>query len=227
MADRRLLTGLLLILSGLILALDNFGLIPYELRFLTSWKTLVIAIGLVLVITGKNKVPGIIMILLGGFFLSRDIFNLWEYGWRDLWPFILIFVGLLIILRKRIHDSYQPSKEDRDIDLLNDMSILGGGDKVVTSRNFKGGKVTAILGGGEYDLTKATLSGERNVIEVFCLFGGTNFRVPSDWNVRVEVTSILGGFGDKRRTDPNAIPDPRKELFIRGTVMLGGGEVKN
>jgi len=227
MKDRRLLTGLLLILVGLVLALDNFGFIPWELWYLTSWQALILVIGLFLVISSKNKVPGTIMILVGGFFLTREIFNLWHYGWRDLWPFILIFVGILIIVRKRIHESYQSTTEDRDIDTIDDMNVLGGGEKIITSRNFKGGKITNILGGGEYDFTQATLSGDRNVIDLFCLFGGVNLKVPPDWNVRVEVTPILGGFSDKRRMDPNAIPDPRKEIFIKGLAILGGGEVRN
>ena len=227
MKDRRLLTGLLLILVGLVLALDNFGFIPWELWYLTSWKTLIIVIGVFLIISSKNKVAGTIMILVGGFFLAREIFDLWHYGWRDLWPFILIFIGILIIVRKRIHESYQSTTEDRDIDTIDDMNVLGGGEKIITSRNFKGGKITNILGGGEYDFTQTTLSGDRNVIDLFCLFGGVNLRVPPDWNVRVEVTPILGGFSDKRRMDPNAIPDPRKEIFIRGLAILGGGEVRN
>jgi len=98
---------------------------------------------------------------------------------------------------------------------------------VVTSRNFRGGKVTNILGVGEYDLTQATLSGEKNVVDILTIMGGSSFIVPSDWNVRVEVTPILGGFGDTRKKDPNTIPDPRKELFIKGLVIFGGGEIKN
>ena len=58
------------------------------------------------------------------------------------------------------------------------------------------------------------------------MFGGGNLKVPPDWNVKVSVTSILGGFSDKRNTDPNKIADPRKELIINGVVILGGGEVR-
>ena len=231
MADRRLLAGSLLVLIGLLFALDNFGFIPWELSFLTSWPTLLIVIGLFMAFANRNKVVGIIMILVGGFYLARDFFDLWRYGWSDLWPFILIAVGILIIVRKRIHDSYdstiESSDQESDIDRIEDMNILGGGEKVISSRNFRGGKITNILGGGEYDLTGATLSGGRNVIDIFAMFGGASFKVPSDWNVRVEVTSILGGFSDKRKIDPSAIPDPRKELFIRGVVIMGGGELKN
>lgn len=228
MADRRLLVGSLLILLGLVLVLDNFGFIPWEIRYyLTSWETIVIVIGAFLVSTRRNKAPGIIMILVGAFFLIPDIFNISRYQWRNLWPILLIVVGILIIFRKRVHDSYRSPDKERDIDTIDDMNILGGGERVITSRNFKGGKITNILGGAQYDLTQATLSGERNVIDVFCMLGSATLQVPPDWNVRVEVTPILGGFSDKRRTDPIAIPDPRKELFIKGVVILGGGEVKN
>ena len=61
------------------------------------------------------------------------------------------------------------------------------------------------------------------------MFGGSTFIVPPDWNVRVEVTPLFGGFTDKRAasTQDTGVKDPRKELFITGFVMFGGGEVKN
>jgi phage shock protein C len=41
---------------------------------------------------------GILLILLGGFFLLRnlDIIPFW-YGWQELWPVIIIAVGLSMI----------------------------------------------------------------------------------------------------------------------------------
>jgi len=225
--DRRLILGLVLIIIGAILILDNLRIIPYPIRYyLFSWEVIVMLIG-VLLIYGKRVGTGLVLIVIGAFFLIPDMLDLSRHQWRMFWPGLLILLGLVIIFRKRL--SSLPTGEDskKDMDLLDDFTFLGGGEKIITSRNFKGGRVTTVLGGSEYKLDQATLSGEKNVIDLFVLFGGATFFVPEDWNVRVEVTPILGGFSDKRKVDPNAIPDPRKELFIKGMVLFGGGEIKN
>jgi len=40
------------------------------------------------------------------------------------------------------------------------------------------------------------------------------------------VTSILGGFSDKRNVNPAQTPGTGKTLIIQGFVMFGGGEIK-
>lgn len=225
--DRRLILGLVLIIIGAILILDNLRIIPYSIRYyLFSWEVIIMLIG-VLLIYGKRVGSGLVLIVIGAFFLIPDMLDLSRYQWRMFWPGLLILLGLVIIFRKRL--TSPPAREDtkKDMDLLDDFTFLGGGEKIITSGNFKGGRVTTVLGGSQYKLDQATLSGEKNVIDLFVLFGGATFFVPKDWNVRVEVTPIVGGFSDKRKVDPNAIPDPRKELFIKGMVLFGGGEIKN
>jgi hypothetical protein len=39
--------------------------------------------------------------------------------------------------------------------------------------------------------------------------------------------TIFGGFGDKRRKDPNMVYDDKKLLVVKGFVLFGGGEIKN
>ena len=87
--------------------------------------------------------------------------------------------------------------------------------------------MTAIFGGTEIDLTKAALAPGRNAIELACIFGGATIIVPDDWNVKIEVTPILGGFNDSRKLISGTPVDPSKQLVITGAVIFGGGEVKS
>jgi len=59
------------------------------------------------------------------------------------------------------------------------------------------------------------------------MFGGCVLIVPSDWEVKVEVSAILGGVADKRIPTTNYIVEPKKELIIKGIVALGGCEIKS
>ncbi len=65
------------------------------------------------------------------------------------------------------------------------------------------------------------------MIDVFAMFGGTVIIVPSDWDVKVEISAVLGGVADKRMPSPSYIVEPKKELIIKGFVALGGCEIKS
>jgi len=111
-------------------------------------------------------------------------------------------------------------------DVIDDVAIFGGGTKIITSENFKGGNVTAIFGGSEIILKGCKLAEGTNVIDVLAVFGGTTIIVPSDWNIVLNVTPIFGGFSNKSVKDPNRVIDLSKTLIIKGLVVFGGGELK-
>jgi hypothetical protein len=55
------------------------------------------------------------------------------------------------------------------------------------------------------------------------MWGGIEIKVPPDWTVVSKVDPILGGYEDKT-TSPK---DELKRFVVRGTVVMGGLEVKN
>ena len=61
------------------------------------------------------------------------------------------------------------------------------------------------------------------VLDVFVMMGGMEIFVPADWTLELHVTPLLGGYDDKTQR-PSA---PAKRLIIRGTVVMGGIDVKN
>ena len=104
-------------------------------------------------------------------------------------------------------------------------ALLGGFDRKINSQDFRGGEVTAFMGGGKINLRRASITAPHvPVIRVFAMFGGIEILVPDDWTVISEVDMILGGFDDKK-TDPPKVET--KRLIIRGQVIMGGIEVKN
>ncbi|MFT7002026.1 MAG: putative membrane protein, partial [Spirosomataceae bacterium] len=69
-----------------------------------------------------------------------------------------------------------------------------------------------------------------SVLEVFVLFGGIELVVPSDWEVKSDVTALFGGFSNKKRSfqnDAAVVTTGKKVLYIKGTVLFGGGEIKS
>ena len=115
-----------------------------------------------------------------------------------------------------------------DTDYIDDVSIFGGGIKRYSTQNLKGGNVTAIFGGSEIDLTTSQMAADGTVVDVFTMFGGTKFIIPSNWKVKSEAVALFGGFSDKRihKQQPEEGAD-EKVLLIKGLVLFGGVEIKN
>ncbi len=222
--DKRIIAGFIILAAGIIILGSNIGLIPYSLKdALINWKMLLMAIGLVIVLISDNKSTGIILILVGGFFYLPEFFD-FNFDFRDLfWPVILITVGLVFIFRKSHISSTK--FDENDTDFIDDLDVFGGGDKIINSQNFKGGRMTCIFGGSNINMTPAKLAPGVHTIDVFMVFGGTKLLIPSDWNVKVDVIPIFGGFADKRQPISNF--NSESKIVIKGIVIFGGGEIKS
>jgi predicted membrane protein len=237
--DRRVVTGLLLILAGGLLLLDQLDLLSFNLSYyLISWKTLLIGIGIITLSSSQNRTTGFILIGLGIMFWLPELLDYRIRFSTIFWPSLLIGIGLIILTRRGEGGAEKSNRRSRQHvfnannnpntnpdEYIDELAIFGGGHTRVTSDNFKGGKITAIFGGGDIEMKSAKLSPEGAVIDTFVLFGGSNLIVPDDWKVKSEVVSILGGFSDKRLIVPN--PDTEKTLLVKGVVIFGGLELKS
>jgi len=90
----------------------------------------------------------------------------------------------------------------------------------VRSRQFRSGRVTAVLSGVTVDLRDAVLSPEGATIEVQSALSGIDILVPRDWDVVCDVDAICGGVDGGRRPLGSAPSAPR--LRVTGTVVAGG-----
>ena len=224
--NSRAILGLILIAVGAILITVNLGWIPHAISdWIVSWQMLLIVIGLVLMATKTNKGPGIILILIGGFFIAIDYFDNIYYMHKLFWPSLIIFVGIMFLFRGKKGHVVGHSDVITDNDFIDDISIFGGGNKIITAKNFKGGKITSVFGGSTIDFSQANLANGVSEIDVVSLFGGSKLIVPRDWDIHLEVTAIFGGFADKRIVDPHIIHNPSKKLIIKGVAIFGGGEL--
>jgi predicted membrane protein len=226
--NNRALFGIFLILFGCLLVLKNLDFIPYELRHVIfSWPALLLGLGTLFFFGKEDKTAGIALLAVGGVFILPMIFD-WSFNWRGLfWPIVLIVIGVVVIRKRNASDANIQTRASDDAAYIDELNIFGGGEKMINNKNFKGGKITCVFGGSELNFTNAELAEGTNVIDVFAMFGGCVLIVPSDWDVKVEVSAIMGGVSDKRMVTKNYIVEPKKELIIKGIVALGGCEIKS
>lgn len=119
----------------------------------------------------------------------------------------------------RTSNSAQPD------DYLDTTSVLGSTHRIVVSKNFKGGDITCFMGGAEIDMSQADITGTV-VLDVTAVMGGAKLIVPTNWEVKPEITNVLGGVEDKRQIQGKII-DFNKVLLLKGTTFMGGIELRS
>ena len=222
------LIGAVLVVAGLLLVVDQLNLLPFRLRsIIFTWQMLLIVLGMVFLTKRDGRLAGIILLCIGLFFLLPKLTILPVGAGRLFWPALLIFVGLLIIFKGSFRRGLGYSGSKLNGDAIEDINVFGGHDRIIETANFRGGEVVNIFGGGNYDLLQSKLAPGKNVLEVVMIFGGSKIIVPQDWDVKVDVAAVFGGFSDKRIKSPEVSRDQSRTLIIKGIAIFGGGELVN
>jgi predicted membrane protein len=251
----RVMAGLVLIALGVLFTLDSFGVIDAG-SIGDYWPLFLIVPGVAsLAWPRKNadRLWGVILIAVGTLFLLRNLDIVW-ISFRHVWPAVLVAVGVYLVWRaidsrreppeggdggigQRAHDGaiagleasrglrepVAPSMADR----LNEFAMFGGGDRTIRSQAFRGGTVTAIMGGFDIDMRDAVMAADSASIEVFVVMGGIDLKVPESWTVVIDVTPFMGGASYRKRGQQPPAAGPQKVLTVTGFVFMGGVDVKH
>jgi predicted membrane protein len=225
--EQRKFIGGLIVTIGVLALVDKFNLFNIGHLF-QFWPTIFIVVGLLKIAKAKHRasvVLGAGLVLLGVVVVLKN-HGFLQFNWADMWPFILIVVGLSIVFRDRPSASGKtPWNEDgtsTDSSLIDITAVMGGNKTLNSSQDFKGGEITAIMGGVELDLRNASMQSEA-ALNLWASWGGIVLKVPQDWVVINRGFAILGGIEDKTISSPSS----SKRLIITGTAIMGGVEIKN
>lgn len=226
--------GAIILTIGGFLFLERADLFYFP-HWLFSWKTMLIALGLIVGINkGFEGIGWLVMILIGSFFLIDDIPGFPYDIDRYAFPIGVIIVGVFIVAKSVLGSTSREAKKarwgdgmitsDDGEDYFDLTTVFGGNKRKVFSKNFKGGETTCVFGGADIDLSQADINGTV-VIDVTQIFGGVKLIIPSNWEMKSDITAIMGGVDDKRST-PQAY-NTNKKLILTGFVMFGGVDIKS
>ena len=126
-------------------------------------------------------------------------------------------------MHDRDSSAFEPRQFTDSSDFIQATAILGAFNRKCPSQQFRGGDLTAIMGGGKIDLREAQIQANEAVLDIFTLMGGIEIQVPLDWIVEPRHTPILGGYTDRRTPDKTGT----QRLVINGTSIMGGVTVTN
>ncbi|HUX93100.1 MAG TPA: LiaF domain-containing protein [Ignavibacteriaceae bacterium] len=227
--NNRTLLGIVLIVIGGIYLFSTIGIINLNVpRIIFSLPFWAFVWGVIILINSRNKAFGLLLIFLGALFLIPKVFPNISYSSDLFFPIVIIAFGFYIMFKRNINWGHYHGRVNKQLnkDQIDDISIFGGGHKVIVSDNFQGGNITAIFGGSEIDLSNCKLAEGENVIDVLIMFGGTSIFVPKEWNININVTPLFGGFSNKYRREFNGPFDMTRTLVVKGVAIFGGGEIK-
>jgi len=220
----QLIVGLFFVLVGVLFLLDNVGRVDID-HYFDFWPLVLIGVGLAKwgqCTTRTCRIGAAVWILVGGWILLWNL-GVVPYDIWDFWPVLLILAGASVVWRTtQRHDRVAVGTDP--VSTISALCIWSGADRKSNSPDFRGGELTAIMGGCEVDLTQAKIKNGEAVVDLFALWGGIDIRVPVDWTVVCQVTPFMGAYEDK--TQPLA-GNTTQRLVLRGLVIMGGIEVKN
>lgn len=221
----KILWGLLLIVVGVIFALNAVGITNINVFFDGWWTLFIIVPCVVGLVNDKDKMGSFIGILIGVFLLlcCQDVLN---FGmlWKLLVPAIIILIGIKLVfgavLGNKANDLIKDMKSNGS-ETKSGFACFSGKTLDFDGECFEGAELNAIFGGVKCDLRKAIISKDC-AISVSAIFGGIDILVPDNVNVKVNTTSIFGGVSDKRKnSNANSIT-----IYISGTCLFGGVDIK-
>jgi predicted membrane protein len=234
MLTPRLLVGLAIALFGVVLVLDRLNLAVAG-QVLQFWPAVIIAVGALLFMQSRHVgggANGVILMIIGTWLLLNSLGIVQVHFWELFWPIVLIGIGSVLVMQTLRRQHRDASGGDAD-DTINVFAVLSGAKRMSASTRFRGGEVTAFMGGYQIDLRQATIPpGEEAALDIFTAMGGGEIFVPASWTVATPIVAVMGGIDDKR-LPPLAVAldslggKPAPRLVLRGLVAMGGIQIKS
>jgi predicted membrane protein len=233
-ASTRLVIGLWIVLVGAILLLNNLGVINGSQFWRYFWPLILVFVGTSMLINNQARIQrqrlGWIFVIVGGWIFLQQLGWIYISIFKLFLPALLLFVGGTLVWRAFNAPKGESkvvnlaSSEEPQAEFMHSFAVMSSNELRPISRPFRGADLSAVMAGVKLDLLDARMEADSANIEVFAFWGGMEIFVPPDWTVVSKVTTLMGGFIDKRR--PTTVL-PTKTVIITGLVLMGGIEIKN
>jgi predicted membrane protein len=225
--NAKIVAGIAIIIFGILVSLSKFGL-GLEINVWDCWPLILLLIGFGLLFRPRENrryFGGILFLVFGALFLAHNLIKILNFNIVGLLlAVIVVIIGAKILTRElgRSKKSLLPQ------DKINLSVILGGGKFSISSKELKGGNVTAIMGGCNVNLRDADFAEESIVMDTFAIMGGIELTVPNSWEVVMQGVPFMGAMEDKTNHNTSyGDKAQKKRLIIRGTAIMGGVEIIN
>ena len=221
---RRIIWGLILVAAAIVLALNAFNLINFNVFFDGWWTLFIIVPSLAALIQWRNVESALFGLALGVLWLlsAQGIIN-GDLVWKLLLPLAIACIGL-----KMIFSSLKTGKRRHKInrikaDLKNSqkgVAVFCGTEMNFDGAVFDGAHLVTVFGGIDCDLRGAIIEKDC-VINVVCVFGGVDLIVPDNVKVVSNIPTFFGGTEILKKNK-----SAEHTIYIDGVCLFGGVDVE-
>lgn len=237
----RLFIAILLIAAGILLFLDNIGILRIR-NIWDFWPLILIGIGISKLTCRKASelLLGVFLVLFGALFLLLTLHVIAIRAWDATWPLSLLLIafGFLALVkavesgsasRPRIGFAGQPNAPGPSQDFLNEHSVFGSIKRRLETANFRGGIIKGVFGTVEIDLRYVQLPPNEKTatIDVDAIFGAVKIRIPDTWQLDIRAAGVLGNIEDKTLPTRTTAGVQPPILIITGQSVFGSVELEN
>lgn len=231
--NKRILLAVILIALGVFSLVGN--IFPeFSIGWIIGhyWPTLIIIFGIWSISDFKSdSILWGSFLIINGALLQLNRLDILPWGfWSYFWPVLLIWLGISMFVKKNDH-SYSRKFHRRNriiekegINYINTQSMFSGVEEKFKSDNFCGGEVSVMFGAVEVDLRNSIMSPDATQLKVSAMLGEAVIFIPTDWNIIVRSSAILGSAENKTI---NKINFDQPILEIKAEAMLGSVEIRN
>jgi predicted membrane protein len=234
--------GVLLVLLGSLLFIDNLDLLPFSVAS-AFWPLAVLAFCAIGFVRTGNPIVRVWSVsgMVWGALLLLDTVHLIRIRDGVFWPLALITTGVtLLMFRLRWQGTTWKGFADRWViasntkarstsGKLDEHVVFSGVKRRIETVAFEGGDLSCVFGSIDIDLRNASIStpDRQATVEANCAFGNIVLRVPESWRVNLKGNAVFGTYNDKTippRPDPGSLTPT---LSVCGGTAFGEVVVRN
>lgn len=216
--------GVILIMLGLILALNALEITSINLFFDGWWTLFIIIPSFVDLFKEKDKTGSIIGLLIG-IFLLLACNNIIDFSliFKLIIPIALIITGISFIYKDNLSSKVKEKIKELNKNIDNEYYATFSEQNLDFSKEeLKNISINSIFGNINCDLKESIIK-DNIVINASAIFGKITIDLPDNINIKIVGTSIFGGVTDERKTKNK---DSEHTIYINSLCLFGGIDIK-
>lgn len=237
----KLVVGFMFIIIGIIILLGNLDILDFNVRYyILNFPFFFTLFGLYLLIKSEKKLPGIIITFLGSVWYLERVYYFFNFHSLVL-PGLLVIIGIYILVPRNtkskntdfetLNGESSNTNENKTVfgeysaqisaDIVNETALFSSNNKIIKNSCIKGGSIVNVIASTKIKFENCSLASENQFIEITSIIGSVELSIPADWNIKNEITPILGSVGIKDTNSDTQNDLVPKTLVLKGVIALG------
>lgn len=216
----KILWGMVLIIVGLMLAINALGFAHIDIFFDGWWTLFIIIPSLIGLVDGKDRYGSFIGLIIGAtLLLSAQGFISIGLVMKLVVPFIIVLIGLSVLQKGLFGEKVKEKVEIKDSDDFENIAVVMADDYKVIKGEFKGAIVETVFGHSTIDLSDAKIRDNAS-IKISSIFSKTDIILPEGVTLKMNSTRVFGSVTNVVKDTKATKKD--KNVYVEAVAVFGG-----